>query len=831
MKKHRKIKELDRIEVIEYFKTLLISYKDFYKKENKKELTNIAIAEETGIPDYELARQKNSDYQQGNKKTCLECIEKFQNHYGVCLDETHNLIFLKDRNELKIKALALKLALNLVDISTEFDDDDNPIQEIINPNYISSEQIKNHKRERFIGIVGAGASNEASYKYMPCAEEASKEIRAIIDKSKLKDLIDEELERLKLLYKLKEDDFETLLFAWSKYDRKSVLGALKKMCEIKHVPHIVYESLAHLLKHRFLDILINFNYDELLDDSLNEELSPQDRKFIYSDGDCPENLEDFQDEMLIGKRLKKPVYIKPHGTISHLNSLRFTREDFYLMPNAIRETISHLLNAEIKDDSFYTRQKFMPINFIVIGFGMESIDLIQIIKKYIENAKEKEEYIPPKFWFFDTKSRLSEFKDIDEDLAELIKDNHECILVKDEKEGKKLGDLLVKLISEIRSCFKPEYKPKGIDRHLLIDEIFKCKDKKDVISRKEKTKGIYLEDRLLFELSISYLECDGILNTTQIVESRAGKYFHLLQKLTNNSITLKEKCEKIGLKNYKGFVWDAYVFSSENENDPVTKEERVEAIVKKFSSVNGFKSRRRRELFIKKKSRFEELLLNLAKNNLLKINAKYIHPHNYLFPDLQPENILNTGLGWVYKYRKFLRKSQEKDFQWDLLLGISEKGRFLPLKIEEKTKLLKNKKVEIILSSYNFEEKNNLFQGLDEYLLSKKPLKLPWWKHNHHLLLFIKIKDQNKKINGKNIELVEGYYYESRMLSRKVNPIRITKENQEDLKVLLKIFTIYWNRAKAHYDEKFTKSINNEKELNELIDEMLGLFKDSNDAK
>jgi hypothetical protein len=66
------------------------------------------------------------------------------------------------------------------------------------------------------------------------------------------------------------------------------------------------------------------------------------------------------------------------------------------------------------------------------------------------------------------------------------------------------------------------------------------------------------------ELIIALLQSDGILNSKQILEDRVGDYFHLYLKSENAERSLKLHCEKIGLKVYKGFVWDTFVLEKPN---------------------------------------------------------------------------------------------------------------------------------------------------------------------------------------------------------------------------------------------------------------------------
>lgn len=178
------------------------------------------------------------------------------------------------------------------------------------------------------------------------------------------------------------------------------------------------------------------------------------------------------------------------------------------------------------------------------------------------------------------------------------------------------------------------------------------------------------------------------------------------------------------------------------------------------------------------------------------------------------------------------------------MLAISEKGRFIPFDKEDANKIFNGKKIEIILSSFhhlNFSDVNpndDRFDDLD--LLSGKKLFLPWWLHNRHMVILLKrdLREEGAKREQEKWKVQDSFYYESRMLSRKVNPVIITEPN--DKKTLLLMFVNYWFRAKYYTNEfeklakakskgenKFNVSIpiiNDLDELKDQMDELLELY-------
>jgi hypothetical protein len=221
---------------------------------------------------------------------------------------------------------------------------------------------------------------------------------------------------------------------------------------------------------------------------------------------------------------------------------------------------------------------------------------------------------------------------------------------------------------------------------------------------------------------------------------------------------------------------------------------------------------------------FFKAVHKIRKRNIAKITPNFDFPHNHLFSSIKPENILNTTVGWIYRFNKAIENTNN----WDVLLSISEKGRFL----NNKQDLLKGKKVELVLSSSDINEfedlKDKNFISQDN-LLSGQLNFLPWWLHNRHMVLFLKRTNKRGRIWRDRWKMVEGFFYESRMLSRRVNPVHL-KGNREDLESLLYIFVNYWYRAKEYTRQQEGPGRNvpiisdEEGEMEGLIEELLGFY-------
>jgi hypothetical protein len=99
-----------------------------------------------------------------------------------------------------------------------------------------------------------------------------------------------------------------------------------------HPPQLAYELLAHSLKHGFVDHLITFNFDELLDEAVSNELGRDEYAYIASDHDITARG---------ASRL--PHLIKLHGTLGRPKTLRFTRTTTTSLPELTIRLLDQVL--------------------------------------------------------------------------------------------------------------------------------------------------------------------------------------------------------------------------------------------------------------------------------------------------------------------------------------------------------------------------------------------------------------------------------------------------------------------------------------------------------
>ncbi|MEM9547638.1 MAG: SIR2 family protein [Bacteroidota bacterium] len=467
----------------------------------------------------------------------------------------------------KINALAKDLAHNqtIMSLLTKGNPEESQLEEILK-DIISPKALPS----RNIFVLGAGCSKSAYPDLLPLGDEASQMLENHFKKDTWPKSFLKKSKKIATKFNLPDleikKDFETRLLQLSYFLENSVLRqALSYMFEYRTFPNLFYETIAHLLKNRFIEAVINFNFDELLDQAIDEEVGLGQLHKILSDGDCIP-----YEKMLTNSKLKVPIYIKPHGTISHKSSLRFTKEQYIDIPDEIEVLMEELLSGLPDDeDVAITNQEhiaiqhhFGDLNLIVAGFNMESIEFNSLVKRAIEkrlnNSKHEVRII---FLNHDSsykkkqKKRLKRlFKTKSKDPGRVKVEVINLDTFKSKKYGldeyllkRKLDCFGIELINRIHSHYKPEYKPKEIIRHLGLIVYFKEQIKltgkisifnlfkPGVIQFLNAKNELYFNskqyffDRTIFEVIIVILKNNGYIQPTESLkkDNRIGVYFNM----------------------------------------------------------------------------------------------------------------------------------------------------------------------------------------------------------------------------------------------------------------------------------------------------------------
>jgi len=129
-------------------------------------------------------------------------------------------------------------------------------------------------------------------------------------------------------------------------------------------PQLAYELIAHFLKHGFIDHLLTFNFDELLDEAVANELGPGEYAYIATEQDTSTRPPD-----------SLPHLIKLHGTLSRPETLRFTRNATASLP----PSMTRLLDRVVLDIDPRTERRLPDARdayLVSMGYGWRDTDIV-----------------------------------------------------------------------------------------------------------------------------------------------------------------------------------------------------------------------------------------------------------------------------------------------------------------------------------------------------------------------------------------------------------------------------------------------------------------------
>ncbi len=560
------------------------------------------------------------------------------------MNQTEKEIYQKNWEEL-----AIHLTLNHCSASTrEMSSSDAPdlsYKEIwLNYLEAENEKLTNQKKEdleqykkcRNVFVIGSGASTAVNKALFPLGNNAvdvilekfgyeeicnakdktftENELDSANNENEDKKDISEDVERLqnqikkdkilkwkkakrlrsRMVLRAKNDDqtFETKLSLLSHFVPVSeVRNAISQLFGYRTYPNLFYEILSYLLKNRFIDGIINFNFDELLDEVIDEEVGLGQLLKIVSDGDVPQ-----YSNILQNQRLKVPFYIKPHGTFSSKSSLRFTKEHYLDIPDEIESFLGDLFKGKESGSNKQLGSQFDTLNIVVIGFKLESLEFNNVISEAFEELP-KENNI--NIFYVEYRQEMSEDRKAELVRLGVMEEDDELRLVSHKQKEKailtrifgvnrpelknknfnvKVLDLEALKVNNLNNFIEGTYhkiiehfeiyKPKYISRQLTLIDFFNSKIEElnnefgtymEEFAKRDKDFEEYniLKDKIFFHSTDYFLERTifEILLTTfknngfiQLLESlkkvnRVGKYYHLYYEKNekNNEIHKKNK--------------------------------------------------------------------------------------------------------------------------------------------------------------------------------------------------------------------------------------------------------------------------------------------------
>jgi SIR2-like domain len=367
-----------------------------------------------------------------------------------------------------------------------------------------------HDQIRTVAVVGAGASLPVRDIATELAEDLEKDLEKDDNAREV------ELDRLETVYGLDRESFETRLTALCRTPEaeRQVREAISKEYRLRHPSLLTYETLAHLLNHRYLDLIISFNFDELLDQSIDDELGRDEYTRVVSEGDFDLN-----------SGVTGPLYVKMHGSATEPDSLRFTRERYYWTPKSIIELVESKFDVD-------------NLVLITLGFKMDSFDFQHLLRKpknleiYHLDPSELSGKVLGQITEQRKKARERKETDRSADTDEPSRVASFAVA-----RGQPGTDFLEKLVGQLvvdleKLCKSPTAGPakwRSTLRHQAVVKLIDGTDLKD-----KQRHARYLRRRTILEIALTVAKGRGVVSITSMVGDRCGRYYDLYRQVAGD---------------------------------------------------------------------------------------------------------------------------------------------------------------------------------------------------------------------------------------------------------------------------------------------------------
>lgn len=772
--------------------------------------------------------------------------------------------FGENTGEKALTTLVKRLTDNYFDVSFDYGKPDIDLEEEYRRVFPSaSRDFQVDRRCRNIIVVGAGASFAAfGGVRFPLAKDAIKRlkkylgVRGLMDAlhysdagaTPSEDRLSEEEERVRLLTGVTSprDDFESQLAIYSKFfTPRQVRAAIQRIYLQRYYPHLVFETIAHLLKHRFVDAVISYNFDELLDQAIEEELGGSEYRVVISDGDTAD-LSHF----VVDEQLKVPLYIKPHGTASHKSSLRFTKDDYVGMPRDLQAFTRKILHGDTREDPNAQRERF-HVNLICIGFAFSSIELLHSLRKHPGLS----------VFHVNVYSAMDNIKQqVDIHLKDVKADHFYLAILPPEKAEVEppaelvwpsMEGLFRTIFERIEGRFDKLYRPRPLDRHHFIHTLlFRPRRPSDPFNGSESEDAarnwpygagirVPVEDkhyhyaRLCVEIAIALAKGNGRIDLTGAMLDRVGTYYkHWRACETGEGRPLRDVCTNtFRLAERYGFSRSIYAL---RPSDLLAAEGRTFAdratnfILDRLMAALGaiddallkdqlasFKAGQRRE----EVQGYLRALLSSDANDVAPTfdlcSLVLVTEPRHTVARIDPRrNVLHTSLSMTSRFQEMVRADH-----WHLLLAISEQGKVLDKLVDaldasggssaesragpEFLRIRRRASV-IVADDPENDEMEMRLRKHEGLLLPNAAYRLPFWAHDNHMVIALRMEFDPSRQSSIRWTPLRAIAYTKMGLSPKVNPIIV--EQTEDLMRLLTMYFGYVMKAELYWSGRDHRS-------------------------
>lgn len=607
-------------------------------------------------------------------------------------------------------------------------------------------------RRKVVCILGAGASH--ALQELPTGKQAAAQAEAMLGFAEGSDtdssspyggrskLYRNQLDELEEAFALDRTEFETRFLAMSNLDRPATLEVMHELFETKYRPNEGYEILAHMLKHRFLHAVISYNFDELFDEALRGEMrSTEYHRVVSSEESLSGSVSSADDG---GGRC---FFVKPHGTLSREETLRFTRRDYHNIPPAVDSLIGTLLDPD------------QPVALWVIGFGMKSREFVRLLTERLGSTSWADSRIyhtiPEPRSRFSLGLPKAEEKVFQSIYRPLPPEPH-------------LNGLVEELWCAIRSRFQDGFTPRDIWRHKFL-----------ALTMRSCPKPTYYRRRTMAELVLAVAKAKGWVSFADLAQGRTGYFYEKLRSKEPDSESLLDMCETVGLSpvSYSAATLHLGDASAGHWTTMTTaKESAADELMIRFERNTG--------LTMESPVR-EEAVQNLRSiwtgREVEVSHTPAARLHQFMCRSALP---IHTYGELIWRTHQLLLDD------WTALFVIAETGEWLadlPPAIRERVSQRISSVAMVVADVGQYEDRLRPNLNLPETGLRQ----MPWWGHNVHMTLSLGDLDGQMRV-------LQCIVFSRRLRSASIAPVLIA--DPDDADGLLDTFVAYW--AKSRPDGK-----------------------------
>jgi hypothetical protein len=609
---------------------------------------------------------------------------------------------------------------------------------------------------RTVAVVGAGASLPILAAAKDLADELEQELGGRDSVARGEFLL-----KMEDLYKIPQDSFEARLMALCRTpeDEQAVRDAIAERYRFRHPTVLGYDLVAHLMHHRFLDTVISFNFDELLDQSIEDELGPNEFTQVVSERDFDP-----------GDGVEGPLYVKLHGTASEPHSLRFSEERYFDIPKSIEKLVE---------------QRFDVDHLIILnlGYSMKNVDFQYLLRK----PKEVEIFnLDPEFVTGEVVNEIEKLRRPERERRRRPVErsqSYDAPIIYELGEGHQVdggGGFLGSLLSEVvqtleLTCDSNMAGPthwRSIQRHLTLVTLLKEYDTSD-----KRHQAAYLRRRAILEIAFAAAKGRGVVSIASMVDDRCGRYYDLYAQKAAEPEGWPTICQAGGLQENKSAP-DTYevipqLLAGGGEEDGDIHSLRLADPGKladhtvRSLDIGRWGSKERKEAI----ALLAETLSILQKDTEIEIHSCDDRVCSKIFAEPGILKSLTALRGWT---RELLQSPRYNEV-W----AVAETGEWLA---EEDIDLILRSKCEKVKLLRAFEGSVPVEDDLFEIR------KVPWGRHNRHMTILCE--------NG---EPRSAIYFARRLRAATVTPVHLS--HPTDMERMVNAFGQLWREAGEYENE------------------------------